>query len=53
MFIWDCDVLRFRLLVFHIDEGVTSCVFVGLDCVGYLVDCVVVVGYLKIFYVLV
>jgi hypothetical protein len=53
MSIWDCDVLRFRVLIFRNDKDVTSCVFVGFQCVGYLVDCVVVVGYSKTFYVLV
>jgi hypothetical protein len=36
--VWDCDVLRCRVLVSCIDEGVRSCVFIQLECVQRCYD---------------
>ena len=35
--LWNCHVLGPVVLVAGIYEGVASCMFVGLECVGYLV----------------
>lgn len=39
------------MLVSCIYEGVVSCVFVGLECMSYMVDGLVVLGNAKAFYV--
>lgn len=33
----DYGILWYRILVSHIDEGVGTCVIIGLECVCYLV----------------
>lgn len=48
-----CHVLRSRFSISPINEGVTSSVVVGLKCMGYSTDNVVVVGYWESFHVLV
>ena len=47
----DCDVLGLVVLVAGLYEGIEPCMFVGLECVDYLVYNFVMLGYVKPFYV--